>query len=556
MKIATHVLLILVLSNCKLYGESNESPPPVPSQEVPEVLNKGPIHEAFAQPVDMNSQAGIIAPNEPPEPIAENPAAEKPKGSKYVWIPGYWGWEDDIKDYVWVSGCWRIPPANMSWIPGYWNKVPGGWQWVAGFWIPTSRADQIEYLPEPPAVTEVVPPATAATGDDIWVPPCYYWRENQYILRPGYWLTPQVGWVWVPSHYTWTPYGYVFVSGYWDHVPAVRGILYAPVYFPRHFYRPPGYAYSLSVVVDLGNLQFGLFSYPRYCHYFFGDYYSDFYIGLGIYPWFEFETRHTWYDPIFVYDRWHYRRTIPHWGRHIRQEFALRREDRNLRPPRTYRELERRLSSVPVMQRNNFRMVEPLRDRIENRNVPMKFSRMSSRQRESILSQTRQVDHLRQERRRIESRQLVPEGVQSQRTPSTPGRMTPERQPSEQMRSAAPGRTEIPSTTMPSRPSERMRSAAPGRTERPSTPMSGRSSEQMRSTTPGRTERPSMEGQSFGRQRYMERRNSERLNMPRSPITGRSSHGWFGARIPSRPDGERNLERGGGGFSRRGRGRR
>jgi hypothetical protein len=282
MKTAIQALMILALASSPLYGQPSESPPPTPPQEEPQVLNEGPIHEAFAQPVELSPQAGIIAPNEPPAAIAEKPASERPKGSQYVWIPGYWAWDTTRKDYVWVSGCWRVPPANMSWMPGYWNKVPQGWQWVPGFWIPTSRAGQIEYLPQPPEIVDVEPPVDSGIiSDGIWVPPCYYWRENHYFLRSGYWLVPQGDWVWIPSHYTWTPHGYVFVAGYWDHVLTTRGILYAPVYFPRHFHRWPGYSFSLGVIVDVGNLQFSLFSYPHYCHYYFGDYYSDFYILTG-----------------------------------------------------------------------------------------------------------------------------------------------------------------------------------------------------------------------------------------------------------------------------------
>ena len=143
------------------------------------------------------------------------------------------------------------------------------------------------------------------------MPPCYYWVNSSYMLRQGYWLAPQDGWVWTPSHYTWTPYGYVFVSGYWDFPLANRGVLYAPMYFPRHFMRPYGYRPSLSVVVNIGHLEFSLFSAPRYRHYYFGDYYGSFYAAIGIYPWFAFEKHRTWYDPIYEYNRCRYRRAFP-----------------------------------------------------------------------------------------------------------------------------------------------------------------------------------------------------------------------------------------------------
>jgi hypothetical protein len=504
MKTAIQILMILVLSSCQVYGGSNASPPPVPSQEEPEVLNEGPIHEAFAQPVDLNPQAGIIAPNEPPADIKENPALEKPKGSDYVWIPGYWAWEPERKDYIWVSGCWRIPPADMSWIPGYWNRVPQGWQWVPGFWIPTARAGQIEYLPQPPELVDTEPPADMTVSDEIWVPPCYYWQGNSYILRSGYWLVPNDDWVWCPSHYSWTPYGYVFVSGYWDHVLTTRGILYAPVYFPRRFHRFLGYTYSLGVIVDVGNLEFDLFSYPRYCHYFFGDYYSDFYIGLGIYPWFDFEIRHGWYDPIFVYDRWHYRRTIPHWSQHIAQEYTLRRSDRTLRPPRTYRELEAGISKTPERQRANFQMVEPLQTYVERKNTPLEFSRMSNGERDRMLSHTNEINSFRLERSRMETQRSATQQITPERRPGTP---------------------------------------------------SG-SSEQMRSARAGESERPQVRGEISERRNFGNRSSSERMSFPRSPVTGRNSGGLFGRRTPSQPEREQRFERGSSRESQGSRGRR
>jgi DNA-binding NtrC family response regulator len=61
----------------------------------------------------------------------------------------------------------------------------------------------------------------------------------------------QADWVWVPSHYVWATRGYVFVPGHWDYSLARRGVLFAPVYFPRPVYELAGFSYALSVVVDI-----------------------------------------------------------------------------------------------------------------------------------------------------------------------------------------------------------------------------------------------------------------------------------------------------------------
>jgi hypothetical protein len=140
----------------------------------------------------------------------------------------------------------------------------------------------------------------------------------------------QADWVWVPSNNVWTPRGYVFANGHWDYALGRRGVLFAPVYFPRRIYQRPRFSYALSIAVNIGNLEFGLFTRPRYSHYYFGDYYDSVYIGIGIFPWYEVERRHTWYDPIYVHDRWRHRKDEPRWEEHERQQYYRRRAGRAL----------------------------------------------------------------------------------------------------------------------------------------------------------------------------------------------------------------------------------
>ena len=240
------------------------------------------------RPVDLKVQEGLVAPKPPPANIQEAPTTQMPQGGNFVWIPGYWSWDNDRNDYIWVSGCWRAAPPQMSWVPGYWAQVSNGYEWVAGFWTPAGTKE-IQYLPPPPELANVEPLGPPPSPDNIWVPPCQYWYNDAYVLRAGYWLTPQPDWVWVPSHYIWTPRGYVFVEGHWDYTFRNRGVLFAPVYFSHPGYFRTGFTYSPSIVLDIGALEIGLFTYPRYNHYFFGDYYDDAYLRVGIYPWFECE---------------------------------------------------------------------------------------------------------------------------------------------------------------------------------------------------------------------------------------------------------------------------
>jgi len=320
-----------------------QTAPPLPTQEEPEVLAQGPVHEAFAEPVNLSEEGTLTAPTAPPGAIAENVPDERPS-PQAVWVPGYWAWDAGQRVYIWVSGCWRVVPAGKRWVPGYWTPTDKGWVWTSGYWAAAETASQrTEYLPPPPPLEQAAPPAVAPNAEVIWVPSCWYWHQGGYVLRSGYWLNANPGWVWQPSHYVWTPRGHVFVQGYWDYPLTSRGVLYAPVRIPEPVFLRPGFSLSLGVSVNLGWLELNLFSAPRYGHYFFGDYYDETYIGLGIFPWFHSRASWTWYDPIYEHRRWHGRKGgDSHWDDHDRRDFDRRRNDVSLRPPRTFREIEAR----------------------------------------------------------------------------------------------------------------------------------------------------------------------------------------------------------------------
>src|SRR4051794_5307757 len=97
------------------------SQPPAP--EGVEVLARGPVHEAYAEPVNTQPQPGVVVNKLPPAPIDEVPPDQKPEGDNVQWIPGYWGWDGEQKDYLWVSGFWRAPPPGRRWLPGHWQQT-------------------------------------------------------------------------------------------------------------------------------------------------------------------------------------------------------------------------------------------------------------------------------------------------------------------------------------------------------------------------------------------------------------------------------------------------
>ncbi|MFZ0451823.1 MAG: YXWGXW repeat-containing protein, partial [Desulfatiglandaceae bacterium] len=313
-----------------LIGDTVEAAP-VPAEDV-QVLTSGPIHEAFAEAVELDPEPGIVAPKAPPALIEEIPPEQKPEGD-VQWIPGYWAWDDERNGYIWVSGIWRVPPPDRQWVPGYWNHVTQGYQWTSGYWASVRQA-ATEYLPEPPESVEVGPSSNAPSPDYIWMPGCWLWQYGRYAWRPGYWAAVHPDWTWVPSHYNWTPRGYIFVSGYWDYTVIHRGFLFAPVFFPRA-HLGLTFSFSPGFMIDLDIFDDALFLRPRYGHYYYGDYYAAKYYRRGIYPLFSLHARRVVYDPIYAHQRWNHRNDHK-WENRLQTRFRERRENKGLRPPRSF----------------------------------------------------------------------------------------------------------------------------------------------------------------------------------------------------------------------------
>jgi hypothetical protein len=306
------------------------------SVEGVEELTRGPVHEAFAEPI-TGEEERFVVPKPPPELIDEEPAELRPEGDNVIWIPGYWAWDPDREDFLWVSGVWRQAPPNQRWTPGYWIEAEGGWVWVSGFWAPI-EAEELRYYPPPPESLEVGPSSPSPGEDYFWVTGSWIYRDEDFRWQAGHWAQLQPDWVWVPSRWVWTPAGYVFLPGCWDYPWVRRGCLYTPVYFAANVYRRPGFVYRPRLSINLSSTLVHLWVRPNYRHYYFGDYYASRYRDLGFTPWVTFATGRRHYDPLLTYYQTRYRRDGIDYADRMRSwhEHYVRRE--NDRPPITWRD--------------------------------------------------------------------------------------------------------------------------------------------------------------------------------------------------------------------------
>jgi hypothetical protein len=70
----------------------------------------------------------------PPLPVYEQPPIPD---ADFIWIPGYWAWDDDIYDYYWVPGTWApAPEPGLLWTPAWWGWNNGGYGFHDGYWAP------------------------------------------------------------------------------------------------------------------------------------------------------------------------------------------------------------------------------------------------------------------------------------------------------------------------------------------------------------------------------------------------------------------------------------
>ncbi len=211
-----------------------------------EPIDGGPIHEAYITRVTGTYVLDGI-PSPPPQAILERIPLNQVQG--LTWLPGYWQWDAERNDFIWVGGVWRQPPPGHHWVPGEWKLLDQGAVWVRGFWSGKSANVAQHIALAPPDQPDEAPEAPPSK-DYFWAPGYFEYEESthSYSWLEGQWQPLDPNWILVPAHYVWRTEGWRLVPSFWDWPLEQRGVVYASL-----FIRPEeriGFEYLPWLVVD------------------------------------------------------------------------------------------------------------------------------------------------------------------------------------------------------------------------------------------------------------------------------------------------------------------
>jgi hypothetical protein len=166
MKVILCCLLAFLLGTALAWGQERDAPlGRIEAEDGVEVLTRGPVHEAFAETVIFDPEPGHMAPKAPPVAIEEVPPDQRPEGANVAWVSGYWAWDDERTDFLWVSGIWRALPPGRQWVSGYWGRSGQGAQWTSDYWADAKAEPESEQPKVEPKAPKAAPKSEQPKGE-------------------------------------------------------------------------------------------------------------------------------------------------------------------------------------------------------------------------------------------------------------------------------------------------------------------------------------------------------------------------------------------------------
>lgn len=171
-------------------------------------------HEAL--PANPATSPSIHVDKAPPAPVIDRPGVDAPEANAH-WIEGYWDWDPDRKEFVWMTGTWLVPPPGRFWVNGFWRREEQGWSRSPGFW--SDRKADVR-RDGPPTVSIEDQPGPAPGPDYFYVPGQYVPAGDGVAWKPGFWAKAQAGWEWVPARWVRQSDGWTYREGHWEKAAA------------------------------------------------------------------------------------------------------------------------------------------------------------------------------------------------------------------------------------------------------------------------------------------------------------------------------------------------
>jgi hypothetical protein len=149
-----------------------------------------------------------------------------------------------------------------------------------------------------------------------------------------------------------------------------------------------------------------LFLRPRYCHYYFGDYYAASYRGAGFVPWFAINTGRLGYDPIFAHNCWLHRSDAD-WAHGQQIAFEHRRDHEDARPPHTWA-IQKTLDIHKMPEgAKHIPLALSLDDLNKAKDNSLKLKTIDMAERKQLSQHGLDVQKFREERQKLEIKSLT-----------------------------------------------------------------------------------------------------------------------------------------------------
>jgi hypothetical protein len=132
-----------LLAGCASQPESHMVSSPSPSAPTRSMTTTTTITTPDTMPAVAGNPANVIVTTAPSAagttiateapPALQSEVALAQPSPNYIWVPGYWTWNN--QRYEWTSGHWAMPPhPGAMWVAPRWEQQGNAYKFTEGYW--------------------------------------------------------------------------------------------------------------------------------------------------------------------------------------------------------------------------------------------------------------------------------------------------------------------------------------------------------------------------------------------------------------------------------------